>query len=308
MHRLALLLAVARPCGALRVASRRAFGAAAAAAAFDPAAARGGEVDDALRSFNGGDYEASLRQWTALTRRPEDALCWSNRGTLELILGSKASTLGAAPTGAARDLLESSVASFSRSVALAASDDALAWNNLGNAQAVLLRWDAAARSYDRSLAAALANERALASIPASNRAQAALELSDAGDASRRTSTVDVVVGRWTPRTLDAYARFLASRDAKARFTVDLYKVTVPLSPLGKSMLKMVGAVMCTTGVYLGALAAGASAAEAFAAMYLFTAAVTVKFALTECDAVGVPKFGPLAWAGLSIALAAAALM
>ncbi len=92
------------------------------------------------------------------------------------------------------------------------------------------------------------------------------------------------------------------------FTVDLYKVTVPLSPLGTSMLKMVGAVMCTTGVYLGALAAGASAAEAFAAMYLFTAAVTAKFALTECDAVGVPKFGPLAWAGLSIALAAAALM
>ena len=285
MHRLALLLAVARPCGALRVASRRAFGAAAAAAAFDPAAARGGEVDDALRSFNGGDYEASLRQWTALTaRRPDDALCWSNRGTLELILGSKASTLGAAPTGAARDLLESSVASFSKSVALAAADDALAWNNLGNAQAVLLRWDAAARSYDRSLAAALANERALASIPASNRAQAALELGDAGDAERRAanlvrrdpnfvdgrallaairfergdragaeeayaalcvptvtspngfsppkrglggsdwcelySTVDVVVGRWTPRTLDAYARFLASRDARARVAAD----------------------------------------------------------------------------------------
>ncbi|KAH8083405.1 hypothetical protein JL720_8289 [Aureococcus anophagefferens] len=283
MHRLALLLAVARPCGALRVASRRAFGAAAAAAAFDPAAARGGEVDDALRSFNGGDYEASLRQWTALTaRRPEDALCWSNRGTLELILGSKASTLGAAPTGAARDLLESSVASFSRRRWSSATPAAL------GAAANLARRDP--NFVDgRALLAAIRFERG--------------DRAGAEEPTRRSACPR---GRCHARL--RLSVLVHCKILFPEFTVDLYKVTVPLSPLGKSMLKMVGAVMCTTGVYLGALAAGASAAEAFAAMYLFTAAVTVKFALTECDAVGVPKFGPLAWAGLSIALAAAALM
>ncbi|KAH8092269.1 hypothetical protein JL720_5237 [Aureococcus anophagefferens] len=163
MHRLALLLAVARPCGALRVASRRAFGAA-AAAAFDPAAARGGEVDDALRSFNGGDYEASLRQ-----RR------WSSRRGGEAPLANLV----------ARDRTSSTAARCSRRSA-------------------------------SSAATARAPRRAALCVPTvtSPNGAAAAEPASAVDWCELYSTVDVVVGRWTPRTLDACALPREPREAR----------------------------------------------------------------------------------------------
>ena len=242
-------------------------------------------LQGAYASFNAGRYDEALTAFEALTATDaNDATAWEGKGTVELILGSQKATLGVAPTGTALELCERAVASLQKSAAL--SDDALTLNNLGNAQAVLLKWGDAAESYQKSLDAALASkrDRGLASIPASNRAQVAVELGDLKDAERRTenllrrdpnfvdgrallaairfergdragaeeayaalcvptvtspngfsppkrglggsdwcelySTVDVVVGRWTPRTLDAYARFLASRDARARVAAD----------------------------------------------------------------------------------------
>ena len=212
--------------------------AALAGIASAPSVARAGDgaedaaVAEALRQFTAGDYEKSLAAWRDLTTRsPRQALYWSNRGTVELILGSKESTLGVAPTGAARELLEASVASLSTSVDLRGggeSDDALSLNNLGNAHAVLLRWDAAARCYDRSLDAALARDRSFASIPASNRAQAALELGDAGDAERRTLNLL----RRDPNFVDGRALLAAIRFAQGskrviqrRFNVGVLEAT-----------------------------------------------------------------------------------
>ena len=144
------------------------------------------DVGAAIRSFNQGQYEDSLKEWSALTTsKPSVGLYWSNRGTIELILGSKQASLGVAPTGEARELLEASVSSLERAVSLDKVDDTLTLNNLGNAQAVLLQWEAAGASYDRALAAAQARDRSIASIPASNRAQVSVELGDLEDAEKR---------------------------------------------------------------------------------------------------------------------------
>ena len=41
------------------------------------------------------------------------------------------------------------------------------------------------------------------------------------------SSVDVVRGRWTPKAIDAYARFLASRNPKARASADARPFAAP---------------------------------------------------------------------------------
>ena len=237
-------------------------------------------LQGAYAAFNAGKYDEALTAFEALTAADDnDATAWEGKGTVELILGSQKATLGVAPTGTALELCERAVASLQRSASL--SDDALTLNNLGNAQAVLLRWSDAAESYQKSLDAALASkrDRGLASIPASNRAQVAIELGDLKDAARRTenllrrdpnfvdgrallaairykqgdsnaaeasyaqlcvpgvksqrgavftdgiggsdwcelyASTDVVKGRWTPTTIQAYEAFLKSRDPRAR--------------------------------------------------------------------------------------------
>ena len=229
---------------------------------------------------NGGKDEAAAAPAAAAPAADaNDATAWEGKGTVELILGSQKATLGVEPTGTAKELCERAVASLQRSASL--SDDALTLNNLGNAQAVLLKWSDAAESYQKSLDAALASkrDRGLASIPASNRAQVAVELGDLKDAARRTenllrrdpnfvdgrallaairykqgdanaaeasyaqlcvpgvksqrgatftdgiggsdwcelyASTDVVKGRWTPTTIQAYEAFLKSRDPRAR--------------------------------------------------------------------------------------------
>jgi tetratricopeptide (TPR) repeat protein len=237
-------------------------------------------LQGAYAAFNAGKYDDALAAFTTLTTTDAaDATAWEGKGTVELILGSQKATLGRAPEGPAKELCESAVASLQKAATL--SDDTLTLNNLGNAQAVLLRWSDAADSYQRSLDAALASkrDRGLASIPASNRAQVAVELGDLKDAARRTenllrrdpnfvdgrallaavryklgdandaeaayaqlcvpgvksqsgviltdgiggsdycelyATSDVVKGRWTPTTIEAYEAFLKSRDPRAR--------------------------------------------------------------------------------------------
>ena len=147
-------------------------------------------LQGAYASFNAGQYDEALTAFEALTAADAaDATAWEGKGTVELILGSQKATLGVAPTGTALELCERAVASLQRSASL--SDDALTLNNLGNAQAVLLKWNDAAESYQKSLDAALASkrDRGLASIPASNRAQVAVELGDLKDAARRTENL-----------------------------------------------------------------------------------------------------------------------
>lgn len=147
-------------------------------------------LQGAYASFNAGQYDEALTAFEALTATDaNDATAWEGKGTVELILGSQKATLGVAPTGTAKELCERAVASLQRSASL--SDDALTLNNLGNAQAVLLKWSDAAESYQKSLDAALASkrDRGLASIPASNRAQVAIELGDLKDAARRTENL-----------------------------------------------------------------------------------------------------------------------
>lgn len=164
------------------------------------------EVAKALRSFNLGDYPTSLESWTLLTKSfPERRLYWSNRGTVELIVGSARASLGRKPTGEAADLLESAIKSFDAAEALG-DDDPISLNNRGNALSVLLRWEEAAQSYDRAVAAA-AKAKTSTSIAAANRAQVAIELGDLEDAERRT----VVLLRKDPNFLDARALLAAVR-------------------------------------------------------------------------------------------------
>lgn len=163
-------------------------------------------VQSALRSFTRGDYESSLSSWTDLTERyPDNGLYWSNRGTVELIVGSSGATLGEMPTGKSKDLLESAVSSFDRASELG-DNDQMSLNNRGNALAVLLRWKDAAGSYDDAVEAG-AKAKASTSVPAANRAQVALELGDPADAERRT----VSLLRKDPNFLDARALLAAVR-------------------------------------------------------------------------------------------------
>ena len=95
-------------------------------------------LQGAYASFNAGRYDEALTAFEALTATDaNDATAWEGKGTVELILGSQKATLGVAPTGTALELCERAVASLQKSAAL--SDDALTLNNLGNAQAVLLK-------------------------------------------------------------------------------------------------------------------------------------------------------------------------
>ena len=189
------ITAEASPGKALRAADSDRRGAlhrftAAASAFVVPRAQAAPTLQGAYASFNAGEYDEALTAFEALTAADaNDATAWEGKGTVELILGSQKATLGVAPTGTALELCERSVASLQRSASL--SDDALTLNNLGNAQAVLLRWSDAAESYQKSLDAALASkrDRGLASIPASNRAQVAIELGDLKDAARRTENL-----------------------------------------------------------------------------------------------------------------------
>lgn len=170
-------------------------------------------VDRALREFNRGDYETSLASWVAVTEAlPDVGLYWSNRGTMELIVGSKSATLGVRPSGGALKLLEASVASFNRAMELG-EEDPVALNNRGNALSVLLRWEEAAQSYDLAVAAA-AKAKQSESVAAENRAQVAFELGDAADAERRA----VALLRRDPNFLDARAFLAAVRFARGDST------------------------------------------------------------------------------------------
>lgn len=166
-------------------------------------------VNSALRAFERGDYAQSLELWTALTERsPDEGLFWSNRGTVELILGSAQATLGVRPTGEAAELLEAAVSSFER--ALENGDaSSISLNNLGNAQAAMLRWDRAADAYDRATAAAIKSQASV-SIAVANRAQVAMELDDLADAEKRVATLL----RKDPNFLDGRALMAAIKYAR----------------------------------------------------------------------------------------------
>ena len=90
--------------------------------------------------------------------------------------------------------------------------------------------------------------------------------------------------------------------------MDMYKVPGPLSPLAYSMLGLQGGTMLMLGTYLGVLAAGYSAAQAFAGAFTANALFALKWALTEADALAAPKAAPLGWAIASSVLAAMAVM
>jgi len=180
---------------------------------FDPAAAAAAPTSPspaavAIRLFEDGKYAESLAAWTRLTEAtPSEGLYWSNRGTVELILGSAGLRLGAAPTGLSEATLLSALRSFERAEALG-DVDAIALNNRGNVYNSLLRWTEAAALYDRAVAAAVKTE--YASVPSENRALVAVQLGDLADAQRRTEALV----RRDPNFLDGKALLAAVKFAR----------------------------------------------------------------------------------------------
>ena len=61
--------------------------------------------------------------------------------------------------------------------------------------------------------------------------------------------------------------------------------------------------MLIMGVYLGCLAQGLTQAEALAAAWVTNGVAAVLFAFTDAGTIGMPKSGPLFWAGISAAIA-----
>ena len=75
------------------------------------------------------------------------------------------------------------------------------------------------------------------------------------------------------------------------------------SKLGKSMMGISGQSMLMTATYIGALAQGKSATEAFALSWIVGGALVAVFAFTEAEGLGAPKTGPLVWAAISAGIA-----
>ena len=75
------------------------------------------------------------------------------------------------------------------------------------------------------------------------------------------------------------------------------------SKLGKSMMGISGQSMLMTATYIGALAQGKSATEAFALSWIVGGALVAVFAFTEAEDLGAPKTGPLVWAAISAGIA-----
>ena len=73
--------------------------------------------------------------------------------------------------------------------------------------------------------------------------------------------------------------------------------------LGKSMMGISGQSMLMTATYIGALAQGKSATEAFALSWIVGGALVAVFAFTEAEDLGAPKTGPLVWAAISAGIA-----
>ena len=163
---------------------------------------------EAIGLFEQGKYDAALRCWTELTMKyPTEGSYWSNRGTLELIVGSRDLTLGKAPEGRAETTLLGAVTSFEKAEDLGDAD-AIALNNRGNVYNALLKWSEAATLYDRAIGAA--SKTPYASIPRENRALVAFQLNDLDDALKRT---DIIVRR-DPNFLDAKALLAAIHYAR----------------------------------------------------------------------------------------------
>ncbi|KAJ8613990.1 hypothetical protein CTAYLR_005633 [Chrysophaeum taylorii] len=164
---------------------------------FATAALPEDEVSRALSLFTQGKYDESLEAWVELTMAaPRERLYWSNRGTVELVVGSSRGDAA---------LLRGAVESFDRAAALG-DEDPVSLNNRGNALAALDRWEEAAAAYDAAAAAA-ARSKVSTSVASENRAQVAVELGDLADAERRT----LAILRRDPNFLDARALLAAIR-------------------------------------------------------------------------------------------------
>ena len=69
------------------------------------------------------------------------------------------------------------------------------------------------------------------------------------------------------------------------------------------MMGISGQSMLMTATYIGALAQGKSATEAFALSWIVGGALVAVFAFTEAEGLGAPKTGPLVWAAISAGIA-----
>jgi hypothetical protein len=77
--------------------------------------------------------------------------------------------------------------------------------------------------------------------------------------------------------------------------IKMYKVSVPVTTLGKKMFGFAGATLIALAAYLN-VAAEKGAAAGLAAFTAVTAITCVKFALVDAKDNGVDPMGPSAWA------------